>query len=79
MGVDPQTVMRGSRSGAFAGGAEHIGTWWGEPAVRGQAAEYGVTYRYHGIRCRGHRRRGIKCVNRSGHGFRVSVDRQRRF
>lgn len=42
-------------------------------------ARYGVTYRYHGIKCRVHRLRGITCTNRSGHGFRLSVERQRVF
>jgi hypothetical protein len=30
--------------------------------------EYGVTYRYHGIKCRESRTR-LKCWNRSNHGF----------
>jgi len=42
-------------------------------------ARYGVTYRYHGITCRIRKTRGIRCINRSRHGFRVSVERQRRF
>lgn len=42
-------------------------------------AEYGVSYRYRGIRCRVHDTRGIRCVNRAGHGFRVSIEHQRRF
>jgi hypothetical protein len=40
---------------------------------------YGRTYRYHGITCRIHKTRGIRCINRSQHGFRVSVEHQRRF
>ena len=42
-------------------------------------AEYGVTYTYKTIKCRIHRIRGIRCANRQGHGFRVSVERQRTF
>jgi hypothetical protein len=42
-------------------------------------ARYGLTYRYHGIKCRIHRTRGIKCSNRGGHGFRVSLQRQTTF
>jgi hypothetical protein len=42
-------------------------------------AKYGVTYRHRGIVCRIRRLSGIRCVNRSGHGFQVSVQRQRTF
>ena len=42
-------------------------------------ARYGVTYRHHGISCRIGKTHGIRCINRSGHCFRVSVEHQRRF
>jgi hypothetical protein len=49
------------------------------PSEQLPRATYGITYRYHGIRCRLHRTRGITCRNRSDHGFRVSIQRQRTF
>ena len=62
--ADRQTVTRGPR---------------GNPVTWLAKARYGVTYRYHGITCRIGKTRGIRCINRSGHGFRVSVEHQRRF
>jgi hypothetical protein len=37
---------------------------------------YGVIYRQYGFSCHVHYTLGIACTNRSGHGFRVSVEKQ---
>jgi hypothetical protein len=77
----------------YEGTIDGQATWYVRPRGRARAdliqgnfpseqlprARYGVTYRYHGIRCRMHRTRGISCWNRSGHGFRVSRERQTTF
>jgi hypothetical protein len=42
-------------------------------------ARYGVTYSYKTIRCRISESTGIKCWNKAGHGFRVSMESQRVF
>src|SRR3954447_9734455 len=42
-------------------------------------AKYGVTYAYKTIKCRIDKTTGIKCWNRAGHGFRVSMEKQRVF
>jgi hypothetical protein len=51
----------------------------GNPPAEARRAAYGVTYRYHGIRCRISKLRGIKCINADGHGFRISLQNQQRF
>jgi hypothetical protein len=46
------------------------------PAEGVPRLRYGVTYRQYGFSCRVHYTRGITCTNRTGHGFRVSVEEQ---